>query len=429
MIDAEEKVEYSGLPEGWEKLLVIDETRTSEDYPIKKDVRDRSPYYDEPPYLAELKYHPLKGTNESELALKESRSYSNPESGSQRVHFSQSHMRSRSAHGEKETNSSFDSHPFGEERQSCPTPHHIQSRSRSLYREREASSGSNSSVSGSEASMSIPRSDFHSTWSPRGARDIWQRYSSSWPDSENSPFTTRPHQPQFRSPRRIKEPPKFKGGKSDVKNFLTQFDIVSIYNQWTYTEAGFELATSLEEEARCVISALPKSKQCDYDSLCLALWNQFHHPGKKHESAIRIWDRTMQKHEDAFSFANALRQLEQEAYPGQPLGNDTMKGLFLNGLRDHERKRYVRRCNPKTFEEAVELAACDEAYAEDIPTECTLEPCHEMIAMMTREHEKPGGCSCCQSKNNRAKRTRILCYICRKRGHTAKMCPWPSTRK
>ena len=312
----------------------------------------------------------------------------------------------------------------------CATPRQRE-KLQLAYKRREDSPGSSYSLSDSEApfeSSLHPR--FQRSQRSQSARDNQQSPSSHWTDAEDSsPFNPRFPQPWSRPLRRTKEPPKFKGGKSDVQNFLTQFNIVSVYNKWTYTEAGFELASSLEEGARCIINALPQSKQCDYNSLCLALRNQFQHPGRKHKNAIRIWDRTMQKHEDAFSFANALRQMEREAYPGQFLGNDTMKGLFIHGLRDHEMRRYVRRCNPKTFEEAVEIATCDEVYAEAIPTERTWEPCTEMIVKMTREREKPGGSSCSQSKNNRAKRNRMLCYNCRKRGHIAKMCPRSSTHK
>ena len=61
-----------------------------------------------------------------------------------------------------------------------------------------------------------------------------------------------------------KGPPKYKGVKSDVKDFLAQFELIKAYNKWSDEDAGFELASSLEEGARSVISTPPKEKWCDY---------------------------------------------------------------------------------------------------------------------------------------------------------------------
>ena len=216
------------------------------------------------------------------------------------------------------------------------------------------------------------------------------------------------------------------------RDFLAQFELIKSYNKWSDEDAGFELASSLEEGARSVISTLPEEKRCDYKSLCQALRNRFQAPGSERKSAVGIWNRLMQKNEDVFAYANVLRQMEKEAYPAGTLGDTTMIGLFLNGLRDTEVVRYVRRCNPTTFDEAVEIAARDEADAGPTSMERTRKPRPDMIAkidqMVTPQNQndttKPGS-SGSEEQKSRGPRKPIICFRCQEPGHIVKDCPYP----
>lgn len=83
---------------------------------------------------------------------------------------------------------------------------------------------------------------------PHSARSRRRGSSSYWADAEDSYscdswFSRAGDQ----LPVKPKDPPKFKGGKSDVQDFLVQFNLIREYNQWSYRDAGFELASSLEE--------------------------------------------------------------------------------------------------------------------------------------------------------------------------------------
>ena len=138
-----------------------------------------------------------------------------------------------------------------------------------------------------------------------------------WNDSAVSPsYNPMLYPMKFTKPK--KDPPKYKGGKSDVKDFLAQFELIMAYNKWSDEDAGFELASSLEEGARSVISTLPEEKRCDYKSLCQALRNRFQAPGSKRKSAVGIWDRPMQKNEDVFAFVNVLRQWRKKLILEEP---------------------------------------------------------------------------------------------------------------
>ena len=277
-------------------------------------------------------------------------------------------------------------------RRSAPRP--VQKRSHSLYEGRREGDSTLYFTSDSEP---LPDEDAYYSpqksrrqQRPHSARSRRRSSSSYWADQEDS-YTRDPRSSRTadKPPLKPKDPPKYKGGKSDVQDFLVQFNLIREYNQWSYRDAGFELASSLEEGARSVINSLPRSKQCDYDSLCLALRSRFQPPGRERKSAVGIWERAMQKGEDAFSYANVLRQMEKEAYPGAPLGDVTMMALYVNGLRDPEMKRYVRRCNPKSFEEAVEIAARDEADAGSTAPDRARKPKPEMVAKVSSNSAPP----------------------------------------
>ena len=62
-----------------------------------------------------------------------------------------------------------------------------------------------------------------------------------------------------RKPSHIREPPKFTG-KTDVPDFLSQFELVRKYNRWSKYDAGFELTCSLDEDARELCSTLPEAE-------------------------------------------------------------------------------------------------------------------------------------------------------------------------
>ena len=154
----------------------------------------------------------------------------------------------------------------------------------------------------------------------------------------------------------------------------------------------------------------------------------------------------MQKGEDSFGYANALRQMEKEAYPGKPLGDVTMMALYINGLRDPEMKRYVRRCNPSTFEEAVEIASRDEADAGPTLPERSRKPRPEMVASVgaTTAPQKEETSSTSLTDDDKVqlkerlrrlelrmkhagKKGPMLCYRCMEPGHLVRDCPYPQS--
>ena len=146
-----------------------------------------------------------------------------------------------------------------------------------------------------------------------------------------------------RKPFRIREPPKFTG-KTDVHDFLSQFELVRKYNRWSECDAWFELACSLDEDARELCSTLPEADSCNYQNLRETLRNRFAPPGNESRHVVHLFGRVMQKGETVATYGSALRKLARDAYPRNPLDPHVLVGLFIKGLKDKDLQRHVHMC-------------------------------------------------------------------------------------
>ena len=201
---------------------------------------------------------------------------------------------------------------------------------------------------------------------PRGL--ITQSLEPELPRTASAPPATvdRPESPvasSNRKPSRIREPPKFTG-KTDVHDFLSQFELVRKYNRWSEYDAGFELACSLDEDARELCSTLPEAESCNYKNLREALRNRFAPPGNESRHVVHLFGRVMQKGETVAAYGGALRKLARDVYPRNPLGPHVLVGLFIKGLRDKDLQRHVHMGKPQNLEEAINLASTCEAFDE-----------------------------------------------------------------
>ena len=332
-------------------------------------------------------------------------------------------------------------------------PQRVQKRSCSTYKRREDGSSHTYSISDSEAPSGT---NFRPcSQRPQSVRDCQRSSSSYCTDMEDSyPCDPRSPQPWHRSPKRTKEPPKYQEGKSDVEDFLVQFNLVCKCNEWSYRDAGFELASSLEEDVRSVINSLPQSKQCDYDSLCLALRKQFQHPRDAQEDhdSMQLEKRRVSYVLLCMPQRSCILYEERDDSPDSNSEFADRRMISSNPRRRPKEVRFQqedRDYDPDTayvlpdgrkfsFKPDSRVGRSYTASAtrggHDTDSDHILsgETKHRTTPhRMTREHEKPGEHSYYQTKNNRAKRTRTrtLCYNCRKRGHIAKLCPRSSTRK
>ena len=104
-----------------------------------------------------------------------------------------------------------------------------------------------------------------------------------------------------RNQRKQKEPDKFEGDKVEWADFITHFDMVARWNDWTFTEKGLQLATCLRGKAQKVLSSIPEFQRSDYEAKKFALEKRFSPPHcensfhavfrqRKHESKESLMD-------------------------------------------------------------------------------------------------------------------------------------------
>ena len=181
--------------------------------------------------------------------------------------------------------------------------------------------------------------------------------------SSSPELSPRRYSGQRHAPLRVKEPGKY-NGKSDVKDFLSQFEILSRYNGWEEDEMGHELACVLDGEAREILRIVPHREQCNYAALKRALYQRYAPPGRASRFAVELWQRTMKTQENAVEFGNALKRLARQAYPRSGLDDEVLIGCFVRGLRDRDTKRHVQLAKPQNLDEAISLATECEVFDE-----------------------------------------------------------------
>ena len=169
-----------------------------------------------------------------------------------------------------------------------------------------------------------------------------------------------PSQPAIPRRERLKEAPKY-SGKSEIENYLRQFEIVATLNNWNYAQSGMELATSLTEEAQEVLATLPGEWTTDFDTLCDALLQRFSPEGREGGYTIELLSRTCRKSENVVEYGHALKRLARRAYPGG-LQEKLLVDLYIKGLPSREFKRYVHLAQPHTMEAAMDLARGFQAF-------------------------------------------------------------------
>lgn len=77
------------------------------------------------------------------------------------------------------------------------------------------------------------------------------------------------------SPGVVRMKPQQYDGKDDWDEYVTQFDILSDINRWSYESKSLYLAGSLKGHARAILNELSPSERRDYDKLVKALSNRF----------------------------------------------------------------------------------------------------------------------------------------------------------
>ena len=155
-------------------------------------------------------------------------------------------------------------------------------------------------------------------------------------------------------------------GVSDFEDFIGHFDVVALWNEWTYEEKGMQLACCLVQDAREVLTTVPLPLQTDFDCLIAALDERFRPPGREAQYTFKLMNRTLRDNEPLAAYAHDLRRLAKRAFPGEPPNERVLINIFVKGLRDNGMKRHVHAFTPETLRDAVDSATAYSIYDDTV---------------------------------------------------------------
>lgn len=201
-------------------------------------------------------------------------------------------------------------------------------------------------------------------------------YSNSFQSSDrfsNSQTSTpqfnnfKPQPPVRKSsfmPRREKEPDKFDGRSVEWKDFIVQFEHVSLWNRWSVHEKAQQLVMCLRGSAQKMLGDLTYNELNNYDILKSVLSNRFSPAERVFSYRSEFRNRRRQKQESVSDYGYALRRLSCLAYPEVPHSFREINVIeqFINGLSSHDLKKHVSLNHPKSLDGAIALATEYEAF-------------------------------------------------------------------
>ena len=151
-------------------------------------------------------------------------------------------------------------------------------------------------------------------------------------------------------------------GRTDFDDYLGHFAAIAHWNNWEYGGKGMQLACSLIEGAREILTTIPSHLSYDYDSLLNALKRTYNPPGRETQYAVEFMNRTCGPNESVAEYGHALQRLASRAYPGTTIAEPVMMDMYIKGLPDLAIRRHVRSMKPKSLSEAITTAVSYQAF-------------------------------------------------------------------
>ncbi|XP_069109431.1 probable basic-leucine zipper transcription factor E [Argopecten irradians] len=158
--------------------------------------------------------------------------------------------------------------------------------------------------------------------------------------------------------------PQSYDGSDDLEDYLTQFQILSEINNWSYSVKSLYLAGSLKGAARALLSELSPAQQRDYDCLVRALNSRYGSVNKAEVFRAQLQNRTKGKNETIPDLAQSIKKLTRQAYPLAPPSVIEVLSLdhFIDAINDSDIRLRLREACPRSINEAETLAVRLETY-------------------------------------------------------------------
>lgn len=157
--------------------------------------------------------------------------------------------------------------------------------------------------------------------------------------------------------------PQTYSGEDDFEDFLTQFEITSEINKWSYNEKSLYLANSLTGGARSLLTEMNERERRDFSGLVEKLKARYGHEHKAEVFRAQLKTRIRQRNESVPELAHAIRKMTRQAYPSA--STDVIEALsldnFIDALNDPDIRLRLREVAPKTLSEAEIIAVRMEA--------------------------------------------------------------------
>jgi len=163
---------------------------------------------------------------------------------------------------------------------------------------------------------------------------------------------------------KFRKPEPFDGKSMSWSDYLTHFELIAKWNNWSHDEKAMQMAMSLTGEALAELSNLPQSVVTDFDTLTMSLANRFEPRERIMSARCEFRRRKQKKGETPTDFAFSLRRLMSRAYP--QLDNQAKEIFlieqFIAGLNSLELQKHVQLSHPLTLSIAVSAAEEIEAF-------------------------------------------------------------------
>ena len=151
-------------------------------------------------------------------------------------------------------------------------------------------------------------------------------------------------------------------GDSCLETFLAKFENISAYMQWTARDRLFHIRACLEGAAGQIL--WDAGPQTTTESIVRLLRARFGNENQAERFRAEVRNRRRQKGESLQSLYNDLCRLLALAYPGPANPTSTIVGrdAFLDALNNQSLRVRVLEREPRTIEEALNVASRLEAY-------------------------------------------------------------------